>query len=37
MLRWIRIPLGLVLILSVTGGTARAQYGWGWGGWGGWG
>ena len=37
MLRWIRIPLGLVLILSVSGGTARAQYGWGWGGWGGWG
>jgi hypothetical protein len=37
MLRWIRIPLGLVLLLSVTGGTARAQYGWGWGGWGGWG
>ena len=37
MLRWIRIPLGLVLILSVTGGSARAQYGWGWGGWGGWG
>ena len=37
MLRWTRIPLGLVLILSVTGGTARAQYGWGWGGWGGWG
>jgi len=37
MLQWIRIPLGLVLILSVSGGTARAQYGWGWGGWGGWG
>jgi len=37
MLRWIRVPLGLVLILSVTGGSARAQYGWGWGGWGGWG
>jgi hypothetical protein len=37
MLRWTRIPLGLVLILSVTGGTAHAQYGWGWGGWGGWG
>ena len=37
MLRWIRIPLGLVLILSVSGGTAHAQYGWGWGGWGGWG
>jgi hypothetical protein len=37
MLRWIRIPLGLVLILSALGGTARAQYGWGWGGWGGWG
>jgi hypothetical protein len=37
MLRWIRIPLGLVLILSMWGGTARAQYGWGWGGWGGWG
>jgi hypothetical protein len=36
MLRWMRIPLGLVLILSVSGGTARAQ-GWGWGGWGGWG
>jgi hypothetical protein len=25
------------LILSATGGTAHAQYGWGWGGWGGWG
>jgi len=25
------------LILSVSGGTARAQYGWGWGGCGGWG
>jgi hypothetical protein len=39
MLQWIRIPLGLVLILSVTGGSARAQYfgGYGWGGWGGWG
>ncbi len=36
MLQWMRIPLGLALILSVSGGTARAQ-GWGWGGWGGWG
>jgi hypothetical protein len=37
MVRWIRIPLGLAFFLSVTGGIARAQYGWGWGGWGGWG
>jgi len=36
MLRWIRLPLGFALILLVSGGTARAQYGWGWGGWGGW-
>ncbi len=36
MLRWIRLPLGFALILLVSGGTARAQYGWGgWGGWGG--
>jgi hypothetical protein len=37
MLRWIRIPLGLAVILFASGGAARAQYGWGWGGWGGWG
>jgi len=37
MLRWIRIPLGLALLVFATGGVARAQYGWGWGGWGGWG
>jgi len=37
MLRWIRIPLGFTLILCVSAGITRAQYGWGWGGWGGWG
>jgi hypothetical protein len=36
MLNRLRVSLGLVLILSASGGTARAQ-GWGWGGWGGWG
>jgi hypothetical protein len=36
MLRCIRFTLGLVLILSVSPGSVRAQ-GWGWGGWGGWG
>jgi hypothetical protein len=36
MLRSIRFALGLVLILSVSPGSVRAQ-GWGWGGWGGWG
>ena len=36
MLRCIRFALGLVLILSISAGTAHAQ-GWGWGGWGGWG
>jgi len=36
MLRWIRLPLGFALILLMSGGAARAQYGWGgWGGWGG--
>src|SRR5262245_54346569 len=37
MLRWIRTPLVLALVLFASGGIARAQYGWGWGGWGGWG
>ena len=36
MLRCIRFTLGLILILSVSAGSVRAQ-GWGWGGWGGWG
>ncbi len=38
MLRFLRMALGLVLILSATGRDARAQWGyggWGWGGWGG--
>jgi hypothetical protein len=36
MIRSIRFTLGLVVILSVSPGSVRAQ-GWGWGGWGGWG
>jgi hypothetical protein len=36
MLRCLRTVLGLALILSVLPVTARAQWGWGWGGWGGW-
>jgi hypothetical protein len=38
MLRGMRMAVGLVLIGSMTGGEARAQWGyggWGWGGWGG--
>ncbi len=35
MFRLLRIALGLVVVLSMSAGTARAQ-GWGWEGWGGW-
>src|SRR5262249_15551617 len=38
MIRCMRVAVGLIWILSMSGGEARAQYwgygGWGWGGWG---
>jgi hypothetical protein len=36
MLRRIRIALGLTVILTLSAGNARAQWGYGWGGYGGW-
>jgi len=36
MLRCVRIALGLTVILTLSAGNARAQWGYGWGGYGGW-
>jgi TfoX/Sxy family transcriptional regulator of competence genes len=36
MLRCVRITLGLTMILTLSAGNARAQWGYGWGGYGGW-
>ena len=36
MLRCVRIALGLAVILTLSAGNARAQWGYGWGGYGGW-